>query len=50
LNWFHAWPQDALIETAKKYIDQIDVDDKMRKNLVELCCEIHKSVRDLCIV
>ena len=49
LNWFHAWPNDALIETAKKYIDKIGTDAKMKNHLTELCCEIHKSVRDLCI-
>jgi len=25
IDWFMAWPEEALIEVAEKYIDRIDV-------------------------
>ena len=27
IDWFMAWPEEALIEVAAKYIDRIDIDD-----------------------
>lgn len=27
IDWFMAWPEEALIEVAKKYIYRIDIDD-----------------------
>lgn len=33
IDWFMAWPEEALIEVAKKYIYRIDIDDEFKDRL-----------------
>lgn len=40
INWFMAWPEEALIEVAKKYIDRIEMEpeeEKYKSLLAQLC-------------
>ena len=37
IDWFMAWPEEALIEVAKKYISRIDIDEQYKAKLAEQC-------------
>ena len=37
IDWFMAWPEEALIEVAAKYIDRIDIEDSFKANLAIQC-------------
>jgi len=37
IDWFMAWPEEALIEVAEKYIARIDIDEKFKAPLSILC-------------
>jgi dynein heavy chain len=46
IDWFMKWPEDALIEVAKKYISKIDVPTDLKEHLANLCCHVHVTVGD----
>ena len=37
IDWFMAWPEEALIEVARKYISRIDIDDEYKEPLARQC-------------
>ena len=37
IDWFMAWPEEALIEVARKYIDRIDIEEE-HKGPLSLAC------------
>jgi len=41
IDWFMAWPEEALTEVAKKFLDKIDLPDEKRDNLAALCSYAH---------
>jgi len=47
IDWFSAWPQDALKNVAVEFLQDINVDESMREPLAEMCVNMHSSVRDL---
>nr|XP_006820578.1 PREDICTED: dynein heavy chain 3, axonemal-like [Saccoglossus kowalevskii] len=47
IDWFQAWPQDALEMVANKFLEEIDLDDDIRKASVAMCKHFHESVRKL---
>ena len=47
IDWFHAWPEDALTMVANKFLDALVPDEKLKEALVYLCKEIHLSVQEL---
>ncbi len=49
IDWFFAWPADALIAVAKKFLAAIDMDESAKGPVVRTCQFIHTSVRDLSI-
>ena len=46
IDWFMKWPEDALIEVARKYIKEIDVPEELKESLSSLCCHVHVTVCD----
>ena len=44
IDWFMKWPRDALIEVAKKYIDDMEVPQECKDPLATLCCYVHVTV------
>jgi len=37
IDWFMAWPEEALIEVARRYIDRIDIEEEYKGNLAIAC-------------
>ena len=46
IDWFMKWPEDALVEVARKYIKEIDVPEELKESLSSLCCHVHVTVCD----
>lgn len=49
LNWFHAWPNDALLETAKFIFADLDIDATIKKSIISIATAFHQSVKKLSI-
>lgn len=48
INWFTAWPSDALIAVAQKFLQDVKFDsDKTRDSIVIVCQQLHQDVIDL---
>nr|XP_014349786.1 PREDICTED: dynein heavy chain 3, axonemal [Latimeria chalumnae] len=47
IDWFQAWPKDALEMVADKFLEDIDMDDDIRKQVVSMCKYFQKSVGEL---
>ena len=49
VDWFTEWPAEALRSVAKHFLEQLEMDDGMRKGLVEVCVNMQEFVRDLSV-
>ncbi|XP_072168572.1 dynein axonemal heavy chain 3-like [Diadema setosum] len=47
IDWFQAWPEDALEMVAEKFFEDMDLDDHVRKESVDMCKHFHESVRKM---
>ncbi|KXJ23624.1 Dynein heavy chain 3, axonemal [Exaiptasia diaphana] len=47
IDWFQAWPEDALEMVANKFLEEVDMSDDIRKQCVFMCQYFHESVRTL---
>ncbi|XP_068084555.1 dynein axonemal heavy chain 3 [Anabrus simplex] len=47
IDWFTAWPEDALERVAKMFLKQMDLDDETREKCVVLCKHFHTTVQDM---
>ena len=47
IDWFHAWPADALSNVATRFISSADMDDELRQPCVALCQFFHQAVEEL---
>jgi len=45
--WFHAWPEDALIETAKYTFTDLNLSEELKSKIINISCKIHSSVKQL---
>ncbi|PAA63386.1 hypothetical protein BOX15_Mlig017039g2 [Macrostomum lignano] len=45
IDWFQAWPEDALEMVANKFLEDIDMEDDERLQIVAMCKHFHESVR-----
>lgn len=43
IDWFQAWPEDALEKVAKSSLSKIDIEDDQRDACVEICKYFHVS-------
>lgn len=48
IDWFHEWPEDALIGVAQRFLGEIEVfpDDEMREKISKHMAFIHMSIAD----
>ncbi|XP_063446016.1 dynein axonemal heavy chain 3-like isoform X5 [Mytilus trossulus] len=49
IDWFQTWPPDALEMVANKFLEEVDLDDSIRKESVVMCKMFHESVRELSV-
>ena len=47
IDWFQAWPDDALEMVANKFLEELDMESSMRHQCVFMCQYFHQSVREL---
>jgi dynein heavy chain len=44
IDWFTAWPEEALTSVAKHFLDPVDLDEEVRSAVVEVCVDMQTSV------
>ncbi|KAG4100119.1 dynein heavy chain and region D6 of dynein motor-domain-containing protein [Neocallimastix lanati (nom. inval.)] len=44
IDWFQAWPDDALYAVANKYLSDMEIEPKYLKDIIDLCRYFHQSV------
>jgi len=47
IDWFTAWPKDALLTVAQSFIRDIKLEDVVRASILEMCSYFQASVADL---
>ena len=47
IDWFHAWPEDALEMVANQFLEDTEMQHGLRKSVVTMCQHFHKSSREL---
>ncbi|XP_077075428.1 dynein axonemal heavy chain 3 isoform X1 [Siphateles boraxobius] len=47
IDWFQAWPKDALEMVANKFLEDLDLEDNIRIEVVEMCKTFQESVREM---
>ena len=47
IDWFQAWPDDALEMVGFKFLEDVDMDAQVRREVVSMCKHFHQSVRTL---
>ncbi|EFJ27757.1 hypothetical protein SELMODRAFT_94851 [Selaginella moellendorffii] len=47
IDWFSGWPTEALRSVAARFLDDVNVDDKLIPGLVDMTVHFHISVQDL---
>jgi dynein heavy chain len=45
IDWFMPWPEEALIEVASKFLNNIDLPDDKREGLSNLCGYTHATTQ-----
>ena len=46
IDWFSAWPADALLSVARRFLDEIDVKAEDKSKLVKMSMHFHQSVKN----
>uniref|UniRef100_A0A669PS64 Dynein axonemal heavy chain 3 n=1 Tax=Phasianus colchicus TaxID=9054 RepID=A0A669PS64_PHACC len=49
IDWFQTWPADALEMVANKFLEDVELEDDIRKEVVSMCKYFQESVRELSI-
>uniref|UniRef100_A0A8B9ZF17 Dynein axonemal heavy chain 7 n=1 Tax=Anas platyrhynchos TaxID=8839 RepID=A0A8B9ZF17_ANAPL len=49
IDWFQTWPTDALEMVANKFLEDVELEDDIRKEVVSMCKYFQESVRALSI-
>ena len=45
IDWFHSWPQEALISVAMRFLEDVDMSsDELRENVAHHMAYVHQSV------
>ncbi|EDQ84751.1 uncharacterized protein MONBRDRAFT_39136 [Monosiga brevicollis MX1] len=47
IDWFRAWPEDALEMVADKFLESVELEPEVRVQVVSMCKHFHESVRAL---
>jgi dynein heavy chain, axonemal len=44
IDWFTAWPDDALEMVATKFLEELEMDDTIRKQAIIMCKDFHQNI------
>ncbi|KAM8960487.1 dynein axonemal heavy chain 3 [Pelodytes ibericus] len=47
IDWFQTWPTDALEMVANKFLEDVQLDDEIRKEVVSMCKYFQENVKEL---
>ncbi|XP_043945444.1 dynein axonemal heavy chain 3 [Protopterus annectens] len=47
IDWFQSWPTDALEMVANKFLEDVELDDDIRKQVVSMCKYFQENVKEL---
>ncbi|KAM6899568.1 dynein axonemal heavy chain 3 [Xenentodon cancila] len=47
IDWFHAWPNDALEMVAHKFLENVEMESDIKMEVVEMCKTFQTSVREM---
>jgi dynein heavy chain len=47
IDWFMAWPEDALEMVAKKFLEEIELDAKVKHETITMCKYFHEYIRKI---
>ena len=47
IDWFTAWPGDALVAVAKKFLSDVELEESIRPAITSTCQHFHDAVRAL---
>ncbi|GFR03643.1 dynein heavy chain 7, axonemal [Trichonephila clavata] len=47
IDWFQAWPEDALEAVASKFLEEVELTDKERDGCIQMCKMFHTSTETL---
>ena len=42
-----SWPDDALTIVARRFLDDVEMDDQIKESCVDMCKEFHQTTRKL---
>ncbi|KAJ3359844.1 Dynein heavy chain 7, axonemal [Allomyces javanicus] len=43
IDWFHAWPGEALVAVAQNSLQSVELDPAIREGVIEMCQQFHQS-------
>ncbi|XP_075210784.1 dynein heavy chain 3, axonemal [Lycorma delicatula] len=49
IDWFTAWPDDALEKVAQNFLKQMDIDEQICEKCVIMCKEFHTTVQEVSV-
>ncbi|CAO2583043.1 Dynein axonemal heavy chain 3 [Lemmus lemmus] len=49
IDWFQSWPTDALELVANKFLEDVELDDSIRTEVVSMCKYFQESVKTLSV-
>ncbi|XP_016078231.1 PREDICTED: dynein heavy chain 3, axonemal [Miniopterus natalensis] len=47
IDWFQSWPTDALELVANKFLEDVELDDNIRAEVISMCKYFQESVKEL---
>ncbi|XP_030623788.1 dynein heavy chain 12, axonemal [Chanos chanos] len=47
IDWFQAWPEEALEQVANKFLENLEMSDHERQEVIHICKTFHTSAKDL---
>ncbi|XP_036135820.1 dynein heavy chain 3, axonemal [Molossus molossus] len=47
IDWFQSWPTDALELVANKFLEDVELDDNIRTEVISMCKYFQESVKEL---
>uniref|UniRef100_A0A1A9WZY9 Dynein heavy chain 7, axonemal n=1 Tax=Glossina brevipalpis TaxID=37001 RepID=A0A1A9WZY9_9MUSC len=47
IDWFQAWPEDALLAVSTRFLEKEELTDVERKAAIDMCMDFHTSTQEL---